>query len=209
MPHPPDGTPLSRAESAASDAGTSKPALDPSRSSRRTGAILRQAEKYRNAAHKSSRGHYKAADGLEAWHGRIGAPAALLSAIVATSIFATLAEDPGRAWRIATALISLAAAALASLQLFFNYTERSTQHRASAAAYASLRRELDLLLIRAEDSELPSPATRTNLLEALERVRIRFDELADSSPLIPDRAWKRAMKEIDQEGNHAALPDGG
>jgi hypothetical protein len=162
-------------------------------------AINGQLARYRGDAHSSSRGHYKAADGLEAWHGRIGAPAALLSAIVATSIFATLSGDPTLGWKLATGLVSLAAAGLASLQLFFNYSEKSAQHRASGAAYAALRRELELLIIRAGDQAGPQQSDRQELLGALDRMRLRFDELADSSPLIPDRAWQRATAEIEEQ----------
>jgi hypothetical protein len=37
------------------------------------------------------------------------------------------------------------------------------------------------------------------MLDALDRMRIRFDEPAESSPLIPDRAWERAKAEMAAE----------
>jgi hypothetical protein len=79
--------------------------------------IERQIEVFREAAARSARGHCKAAESLEAWHRRLGVPVVLLSAVVATSIFATVAADPALGWKILTGLLSLAAAMLASLNL--------------------------------------------------------------------------------------------
>ncbi len=99
----------------------------------------------------------------------------VLSAVVGTSIFATLQADKNMTMQIVTGLISFAAAVLASLQTFLRFAERSENHRVAAANYGSLRR-----LIEEELTQLPD--TSEGKKELLGKIRSQFDQLAKESP---------------------------
>lgn len=162
--------------------------------------IEQQLVRFREAAARSARGHYKAAEREEAAHRWFGVPAVLLSAVVATSIFATLTADPAAGWKIVTGVLSLAAAALASLQTFLGHSERAREHRAAAAAYAALRREIELLDLRQSMAVTdPERSVEPVTFDELEQIRRRLDELGSSSPLIPPRAYALGVTELTEE----------
>jgi hypothetical protein len=131
--------------------------------------IRGQAETYRLDAAFLGRAQYKAAEYADRRSRYFGAPAAALSAIVGTSIFATIDSQPALHWKILAGLVSLAAALLGSLQAFYRFAERAQEHRAAGAAYASLRRQLDGFLL-----ELAATSTPGDALKKLAVFRRRF-----------------------------------
>jgi len=85
---------------------------------------------------------------LERRHKALGVPVIVTSAVVSTAIFASLQQNAAVGWKIATGLLSLAAATLAALQTFFNYTSIAQKHLASARAWSSIRRRLEHFVLR-------------------------------------------------------------
>ena len=160
-------------------------------------AVDQQFRVFLTNATRSARGHYKAAEDVEKWSLRLGVPAAALSAVVATSIFATVASDPAIGWKIASGTLSLVAAVLVSLQTFFGHAERAREHRAVAGEYAALRRRAEVF--RARDSLPDSRADEAEQINDLEWLRGRLDELGTSSPLIPPKSYQRAIEELAAE----------
>lgn len=130
--------------------------------------------------------HYETAAHFSRLSYRLGIPAVILSAIVGTAIFASLAKDANQVaggdsrpiWTILVGLISVVAAALTSLQTFLRYPERAANHRRSGAAFGAIRRELEHLLVFVPDSE-----SELNL--KLEKIRRKMDQLALESPEVP------------------------
>lgn len=123
----------------------------------------------------------------------LGVPSVVLSAIVGTAVFASLAKD-GRAatseWvTILIGFISVVAATLTSLQTFMRYPERAARHRQSGAGFGALRRELEYLLA------LP-PDDPSVLRQELEAIRASMDKLALESPEVPSRLKKRFDREV-------------
>ena len=119
-------------------------------------------------AHYGSAEHY----GKRKFH--LGVPAVILSALVGTTVFATLQKQPELWLQITVGLASVAAALLTSLQTFLGYSEKAEKHRIAGAKYGALGRELEQL--RAEgitDSEI------------LSNVRAKLDNLAEESPNNP------------------------
>jgi hypothetical protein len=104
----------------------------------------------------------------------LGAAAALLAALVGTSIIGGLAEADNIWGRAVFGLLSLAAALLAALQTFLDYPTRSSTHRAAAAEFGSLRRECELMLT--DTSDLASLAGRAQAL------RIAWSDAEKKSP---------------------------
>src|SRR5215510_8176325 len=91
-------------------------------------ALLRTAEDYRHYAQKKSNAHYRMAERATISGKRLGIPVTVATAIVGTSIFATLSSPQQNLVRqIGTGLLSLAAAVLSALHTFFNFAKVSIQ----------------------------------------------------------------------------------
>ena len=163
--------------------------------------ILKQAKQYRVDATYTGRAHYKAADIASERNNLLGIPVIIATAVVGTSIFATLSGSPDIAWKITAGIVSLLAATLSALQTFFKFSETAERHRAAGAAYGALRRDVELFLLKYSEAEVDA---RSSALQELERLSSKLSELASGSPRIPDGAFQRAIKEI--EGERGRLP---
>jgi hypothetical protein len=119
----------------------------------------------------------------------LGIPTAILSALVGTSVFAALNEQPGKAAQIAVGLVSILVAILASLQTFLRLAERAEKHKESAARFAALHREVDQALV------LP-PTTDQELKTWMDSFRERWDALAREAPTANRRIWERARGQM-------------
>jgi SMODS and SLOG-associating 2TM effector domain family 4 len=148
-------------------------------------------ERYRIRAHRYARGHYLASKRDAAMHTRLGVPAVALSAIVGSSIFATISSSPAAVWVVLAGLASVLAAVLAALQTFFGFSERAGKHRVAGAEFASLKRDLDLLALKCRGSGSP----RDSAVEELKALTSRFNQLQTESPDVPDRFYDRARNE--------------
>jgi hypothetical protein len=156
--------------------------------------IVTLAERYRLVVHRSNRAHYIAAERAERRGRILGAISVLLGAVVGTSIFATIQLSPSVNWRIATGLVATLAAVLSAIHTFLDYAKQATGNRSAGAAYGCLRRDFDGFFIEAR-----TLSDRVQLMERLSVLRQRIDELGQASPLIPGRAYKAALKQIDEE----------
>jgi hypothetical protein len=149
----------------------------------------------------TGRAHYKAADISSEWNNRLGIPVIITTAIVGTAIFATLSSNPDITWKIVAGIISLLAATLSALQTFFKFAEAMERHRTAGAAYGAIRRDIELFLLKYSEAKGDA---RSLALQELERLTSKLSELASGSPRIPDRAFHRAVREI--EGERGKLP---
>jgi len=141
-------------------------------------------------ARESQFGHYEAAKYYKAQHLRIGIPVVILTAVVGTSIFASLQYEESLLIKLIAGGFSIGASALAALQTFLRSSERAEKHRAAGAAYGAIRRELDLKV----SLGLPGPSDLEGMLN---RFRTRFDELAKQSPEISPGIWSKSETMID------------
>lgn len=82
---------------------------------------------WRLHAHKRRDRHDEAARYYDKWHYRFGIQTIALSAIVGTSVFASLEDLGGQDWKIILGLVSIisAATALSGLQTFLNFGARA------------------------------------------------------------------------------------
>ena len=129
------------------------------------------------AAHHVAAGHF---DRLHYW---LGIPAVIVSAVVGTTVFATLQSNPHVAIQILVGLGSVLAAVLTSLQTFLRYSERAEKHRVAGVRYGALMRELEQALILCpHESELKA---------FLNDVRIRWDRLNEETPTMPQKIWRQ------------------
>lgn len=131
--------------------------------------------------------HYDAARHYSRRHYWFGVPAAVLSAIVGSTVFASLEHDVDSRLRFLVATLSMAAAILIALQTFLGYSERAEKHRMTGARYGATSRELEVLLTEPEETL----KTKTKLVES---TRQRLDTLAAEAPSIPNAIWDHAKK---------------
>lgn len=106
----------------------------------------------------------------------------MLSTLVGTSVFATVAGHPTIVLQIGVGLASVSAALLTSLQTFMNYTERAEKHRTAGAKYGAIGRQLEQMR-----------SSQSNYDEAIiAQVRKRMDDLAIQSPDLSTKIYRRA-----------------
>ncbi len=137
-------------------------------------------------AHKGRDRHDEAARRLDRYRYWLGVPATALSAIVGTSVFASLADDGqiDTVIRILVGLIAILAAVLASLQTTYNFASRADNHRSAGVRYKNVVRELEEKLTP-EGQQVPLDP------DWLGNVRARFADLESSAPVVPKGIYKR------------------
>jgi hypothetical protein len=143
-------------------------------------------------AHKGRARHDMAArrcDTLRFW---IGGSAAVVSAVVGTSVFATLekAEIDFR-FKVGVAFIAIVAAILTNLTAFLNLAERAEKHRAAGVRYKIIIRELER--IRA----LGDVAKAEPLVPELKK---QLDALEEIAPVVPEHYYDKVEKEWKETG---------
>jgi hypothetical protein len=116
----------------------------------------------------------------------LGIPVVVLSTIVGTALFATVAS-PGDykaplGFRLAAAFISVLAAVLAGVQTFLKFSERSERHGLAADWLAAVRRDIDLLQATPEKE-------RGNPRETLSSLRKEINKIAQNAPAIGESLW--------------------
>ncbi|MBZ5611884.1 MAG: SLATT domain-containing protein [Acidobacteriia bacterium] len=139
-------------------------------------------EKWRQRVRTNQRVHYSRAEQLHRYNVLLGIPVVVLSALVGTSIFATLKQDIIFWARMAVGITSLLTAVIAGLQTFFKFSERASQHHAVAASYGAINRAI-------EAAQALPPTSAEETKELISELRKRMDELPKQAPAIPDRMW--------------------
>lgn len=118
---------------------------------------------------------------------RLGVPAAVLSALVATSVFSSLENDVSL--RVVTGTLAIAATILAALQTFLRHEERAEQFREAARSYGMLRRRIE----RARDFP---PATGDEALAVMKELEEALSSAAVGKPNVPQSIWDRAELKV-------------
>ena len=126
--------------------------------------------------------HYDAGKYFARLNQLLGIPVIVLSAIVGTSVFATLAQQVDLWIKIIIGVVNFSVAILGGLQTFFGYAERVEKHRLAGANYGAIARELEQVITtgKIEDET-----------EFLNKLRERMDTLSSESPEIPHEIWRR------------------
>ena len=115
----------------------------------------------------------------------LGIPTVILSAIVATSVFAALGKTVELHIQITVGLVSVLAAVLAALQTFLKLDELASKHRSIAAEYGSVKRRLD--------QEVAKLRTGDEVVQqTVDSIRERMDTLSREGPVVPRDIWAKA-----------------
>jgi hypothetical protein len=129
--------------------------------------------------------HYASADTLRLLNYFIGVPAAILSSIVGTAVFAGLEKGSAQTYIIAS--ISILTAVLAGLQTFLRFSERAVQHATAGDWYSAVRRDIEATL------HLPIEF-RGRAKDCLDKFRKEMNRVAQDSPELRGLLWKREAK---------------
>lgn len=128
-------------------------------------------------------GHYRQSQQYRKLHLFLGIPVVVLSAIVGTTVFATLNNDStSTVVKIILGSTSMLTAALASLQTFLNYDSLSEKHLSAATKLSSIKKEIEEKTITLTKDE--------DLTAFIEQVRTRWTSVTEEYPQISDKIWK-------------------
>ena len=135
--------------------------------------LLETWYKRAEACHKC---HFLASHRYAKLNHLIGVPTILLTTVVGTSVFASLATDSrSAAVTVVVGLVSIMAAILSSLQTFLGFSERADRHRDAGVKYGTIGRKMELLL---NENTMPDGTDSIVLKKEL-------DDFAVASPKIP------------------------
>lgn len=130
--------------------------------------------------------HNIASERFNHWSRVTGITTAMLSAVVGTTLFASLSASGLIGVRVVAGASSLLTAALSAGQLVWNYPELASRHRAAAVRYATLRRQVELRL-----------ANQDHVTEAdVDVTSSEWEEIEQSAPQLPVGVRRRARKAI-------------
>jgi hypothetical protein len=157
--------------------------------------ILDRAQQYLDLVINKDNAHYKMAARFGDRHRRLGIPVIITTTFVSTAIFTTLTEETAVGWRVATGIVSVAAAVLAALQTFFGFAEQAQRHLGSAIGYSSLRRRFEHFLLKFG----LEGADRAQALSALDALTQELDKLEATGPPIDEVVYDEVRERMRRE----------
>ena len=157
---------------------------------------LEMLTRWRKNCLRSQIANYDSANHFASRNYVLGVPTVILSAIVATSVFASLGQEVELCIQIIVGLVSVLAAVLAALQTFLKLDELAAKHRSIAAEYGSVKRRLDQEIAKLGMGEEVSQL-------AVNDVRERMDTLSREGPVVPQKLWKKAREVAPTGGNNS------
>ena len=121
----------------------------------------RLLERWRNQLDRRQSAQYLSAEHCRRINNWLGMPVIACTGIVGSTIFATLSDAFGDSiWlTIGLGLMSLTAGVLASLQTFWNYSERAEKHLKANRQFSRLQRDVELLIAPPEPGKAESKIT--------------------------------------------------
>jgi len=125
--------------------------------------------------------HYGAAKVFERYQALLDWPTILCTAITSTAFVSTMVEADGAisVLKIFAVILSIAGTVLSTLRSFLDYASRAKNHKTAAGALTRLRHEIEEALAFDQDLSREQSAA----------FRVRWDEISDKAPTIPDRQY--------------------
>jgi hypothetical protein len=146
-------------------------------------------ERWRNQLERLQSAQYLSAEHCRRINNWLGMPVIACTAIVGSTVFATLSDAFGHSvWlTIALGFMSVTAAVLASLQTFLKYSERAEKHLTANRQFNRLKRQVEFLLAFPPKPE-ESRSTIANL-------KTQIDQAMDEAVPPLERVWRRVCPE--------------
>jgi len=150
-------------------------------------------EKWQQTAHILHRSHAQLAWFNDLSGRALGLLATVFSAIVATSIFATLTRSDKTIWLIGTGVFSIFTIILSSASQYLKLPDLSVRHNYAVDLYGKLRRDIEIALHEESEGKKISEA----------RLKELSNEWADldrkNLPPVSTYRYKKVKKEIEKE----------
>jgi hypothetical protein len=140
-------------------------------------------------AKQAEEAHSEAADHFGTFDSWVGGAAAVLAALIGTSVFATLEQPLSTPVRVLAALVTFAAAALSGLQTFIKPGARAEAHRQASRAYGALERQI-------EQAQADRPTSGAEAERELDTIRSGLDNAGKEAPNVPPRIWRRVQRRL-------------
>jgi len=171
--------------------------------------VLELAEKYRLDVERKTIAHEISSE----WHrhrgAQLGTSATVLSAVVGTSIFTTIATklQAGKLdfsnlgpWEslaifLAFGLVLVLSPILTSMQRYLRHPEQAATHKDSYVGYCRLKQRLDIFYLRYKDGNSGN-TDRVMALQELDEISKDIQKVAASSITLTKKAYARADERL-------------
>lgn len=156
-------------------------------------AMRKEAQRIEEDSIHSAKGHFNTATIWNRRHYCLGGPATVLGALAGAAIIKNCPE--------LAAFLSLGATILTALVTFLKPSERASEHKSVGDQYLALRNDARVF----REIELLVPEEGQPLTDKIKALSQRRNELNQSSPEIPRKAFEQARKGIAEgEASHQA-----
>lgn len=138
--------------------------------------------------------HARSANRCAAWDIRLGSASVILTAIVGTSVIATLQTEAGTPVRIGVGVLTVAAAASSAVHVFAGLPDRKAAYERASRRHAAIRRRIEVVRARlATSGESPS------IWDEADSIKKEMDSAAASSPNAAGRVWEQVKRQMKGE----------
>jgi hypothetical protein len=138
--------------------------------------------------------HARSANRCAAWDLRLGATSVILTAIVGTSVFATLQANPSITTRIGVGVLTVVAAASSAVHVFAGLSDRKAVYEQASQRHGDIRRRIEIARGR-----LAVPGESPLIWEEVEAIKEEMDSAAASSPNAAGRVWEQVKRQMKGE----------
>lgn len=149
---------------------------------------------WRKAIRTAQIAHYECATSAEMRNSVLGILVVIISTVVGTSVFASLAENPEIWIKILIGVMSVLAAILSSIQTFLKYAEQAEFHRISAVKFSALQKEIE------QKAAFP-PSDENETDKWISSFREKWDTLTQESPTARKKIWDSVRARIKKESS--------
>jgi hypothetical protein len=155
--------------------------------------VLAKARDYEHTYRIIGRAHYLAADRCTRFNRLLQIPVIVITAVIGTTIFSTLNDNPDPRWKMAAGFITLAGTILSSLQASLGFAQTGQRHKAAGEAYRAMCRKFEMLHLRYLNA---GSAERSKAMDEMDKVVAELADLAGDYPAMPDSCYDAAKKEV-------------
>lgn len=155
--------------------------------------ILAKALEFTDKYRIVGRAHYLSADHYARLNKILGIPVIIITALVGTTIFGTLEQNPNSWLKIIAGLVSLSGTVFAALQTSLGYAQTAEKHKTAGETYRSVHRRFELFELK---FKLSGPEKRETAMSQLEDLVEGLEDVAKNFPTVSDRFYNTAKQEM-------------
>jgi hypothetical protein len=137
--------------------------------------------------------HARSANRCATWNVRLGGLATALTAVVGTSIFATLQEDLSITARVIVGVVTIAAAISTAVTTFAALPARKEAYEQASRRHASVRRSIETVRTRL------AAGKQFDVWAEIAELQVALDEAARGMPNASARIWDRTRRQLKGE----------